>query len=302
MDIKFLSSKDYENNIGNCGDCIIITTNTQMMVYDCGCKEHAQRVIDIMKDKGFNKIIGVLSHNDKDHFEGFETLIDENKIDSIYTICALKHIDDILNEINDNRYNRDSVKAKILEIYNNVEKLSGKLEDIYDTNNKILSKDIISGVKIVAPDYDYAIKTIARAVKNSEPDTIDGDSVMNAASVCLKVYDSSNNMLLTGDSTFENIKDNLADMNYVQLPHHGRAAQIDDIFEYYDARDEDPMYLISDNTGESNGGVDKRKIKYRKHKNTRDEEFEISYSNIKSSTRTTGNLGINLDEMLCRYK
>lgn len=301
MKIKFLSSKDYDNSTSNCGDCIIITTNTQMLVYDCGCEEHAQRVVSEMNKLGFSKIIGVLSHNDEDHFKGFMKLKNLNKIESIYTICALKHVDDILLELNDNRFTRESVKNKIIEKFSNIHELSGYLTDIYDTNNILLSKEIINGVNIIAPNYEYAMKTIARVVKDSAPDTIDGDSVMNAASVCLKVHEGDDSVLLTGDSTFQNIENSLSGINFVQLPHHGRAAQIDNILEFYDENKEDPTYLISDNTGDSNGGLDKRKLKYRDSKDTRSGDFTISLEQVKSSL-STKTLGISLREMLYRYK
>lgn len=298
MKIKFLSSKEYENNAKNCGDCIIINNGTEMIVYDCGCEEHAKCVMNEMSKANVDKIIGVLSHNDKDHFDGFLTLIDNKKIECIYTICALKHVDDILLEINDSRYTRDSVKNKIIDIYSNIHELSGYLKDIYGDDKHLLSPDIVKGVKVVSPNYNYAIETIARAVKNSEPKTIDGDSVMNAASVCLNVYDDSNNMLLTGDSTFENIEAHLSKLNYIQLPHHGRADQLDEILNYYDENEEEPMYLISDNTGESNGGVATRRIKYRRYKNTHDKEFEIVFDTTNKSSRTVGSLGVDIDEML----
>lgn len=300
MKIKFLSSENCKNNTSNCGDCIIITADSQMIVYDCGCEEHANKVISEMDRLGIKKITGVLSHNDRDHFDGFMKLKDLEKLDCIYTICALKHVDDILLKINDSRYTRDSVKNKIIEIFDNIHELSGVIEDIYDSTNNLLSNDIAKGIKLVAPKYDYAIKTIARAIKNSEPDTIDGDSVMNAASVCLEIKDNSS-MLLSGDSTFENIKDNLAKVNYIQLPHHGRSAQLDDILEYYDDNDENPVYLISDNTGDSNGGLDRRKLKYRQSKDTRNGDFEISLENTQASTFTK-TLGIPCNEMFCRFK
>lgn len=298
MKIKFLSSKEYENKAKNCGDCIIITSGAKMVVYDCGCEEHAKCVMNEMSKANVDKVIGVLSHNDKDHFNGFLTLINNEKIECIYTICALKHVDDILLEINDDRYKRDSVKNKIIEIFGNIHELSGYLKDIYEDDNSLLSSNIVKGVKILSPNYNYAIETIARAVKNSEPNTIDGESVMNAASVCLKIYNDSDNMLLTGDSTFENIEEHLSNLNYIQLPHHGTSDQLDEILNYYDENEEDPMYLISDNTGKSNGGVDARKIKYRRYKNTRDKEFEIDFDTINKSSRTYGSLGVEINEML----
>ena len=82
------------------------------------------------------------------------------------------------------------------------------------------------------------------------------------------------------------------------MPHHGRADQLDEILNYYDENEEDPMYLISDNTGESNGGVATRRIKYRRYKNTHDKEFEIVFDTTNKSSRTVGSLGVDIDEML----
>lgn len=282
MNVKFLSSKDYPNSNDNCGDCIIIYNNGNMIVYDCGCIEHAERVIDEMTRLNINKITGVLSHNDSDHFDGFLKLIEEDKVECIYTICALKHIDDIIEAINDNRHTRDGIKKKILAKFDNINQLSGYLKDIYDSDNKLISTEILPGVSIVCPEYHYAIETIARAVKNTEPDTKDGDSVMNAASVCLKIEYNNRIMLLTGDSTFENIKSNLDGIDYIQLPHHGRESQLKDIVNYYDNSNTEVTYLISDNTGNSNGGFDGRHLQYRSYKVTRmDGDFEIKFDERK---------------------
>ncbi|MFP3155826.1 hypothetical protein LQZ18_15635 [Lachnospiraceae bacterium ZAX-1] len=52
MFVKVLSSKGYENCSKNFGDCIIIIDNeSELVVYDCGCEEHAERVIEYMNQK-----------------------------------------------------------------------------------------------------------------------------------------------------------------------------------------------------------------------------------------------------------
>lgn len=301
MKVKFLSSKNYPNNDDNCGDCIIIYNDDNMIVYDCGCVEHAERVIDEMTRLNIKKIVCVLSHNDSDHFNGFIKLIEEDKVECIYTICALKHIDDIIEAINDNRHTREGTKKKILEKFDNISQLSGYLEDIYDSDNDLISSEIFSSVTIVAPEYQYAIDTIARVVKDTEPDTKDGDSVMNAASVCLKIEHNEKTMLLTGDSTFENIKSHLDGIDYIQLPHHGRESQLKDIVNYYDESNTEVTYLISDNTGNSNGGFDKRHLKYRSYKVTRsDGDFEIKFEEDKFCK--AGILGDNKNAMFYRKK
>ena len=286
MEITFLSSKNYSDPSANNGDCIIISNNGEMLVYDCGCYEHADRVINIMKQKGINKVKCVLSHNDKDHFEGFLKLIEKDKVEKIYTVCALKHVDDILKVLNDGRRKRDATKENILEKFSNIEKLSGFLEDIYDSDKNLITDEIITGVNVVAPDYDYMVDTVAKAINNAESDTKDGDSIMNAASVCLQV-ESNKKLLLTGDSTYENICDLLEDLDFIQLPHHGREAQLLKITEDLGY---DVTYIVSDNTGSSNGGCDVKNLKGYSYRITTDGDVKVDFNKVEN--HTVGTFGV----------
>ncbi len=80
-DVLFMSSKPkaeeeakaYPNPEENYGDCILIDNGSELVIYDCGCEEHAKRVIDYMKKHHYEKAKLVLSHNDKDHFDGIHT-------------------------------------------------------------------------------------------------------------------------------------------------------------------------------------------------------------------------------------
>ena len=67
MEIKVLSSKEYEEKEKNYGDCIIIHHNANVIVFDCGSEEHAIRVKDFLKGKDINNVYVILSHNDEDH-------------------------------------------------------------------------------------------------------------------------------------------------------------------------------------------------------------------------------------------
>lgn len=42
----------------------------ELVVFDCGCEEHADRVEEYMRNNGYDKTKVVLSHNDSDHFDG----------------------------------------------------------------------------------------------------------------------------------------------------------------------------------------------------------------------------------------
>ena len=70
-EIIVLSSKNYDNSeTTNYGDCILINTGTELIIYDCGHEAHANVVIDYMAQNGFNKAKLILSQNDSDHFDG----------------------------------------------------------------------------------------------------------------------------------------------------------------------------------------------------------------------------------------
>lgn len=59
--------------------------------------------------------------------------------------------------------------------------------------------------------------------------------------------------MLCGDCSFAAIEDSVRDYDIVQLPHHGKSKQADAIFnKKWDQLDS--IYIVSDNTGGSNGG------------------------------------------------
>ena len=60
-------------------------------------------------------------------------------------------------------------------------------------------------------------------------------------------------MLLTGDSNFTAIEDKIKQYNLIQLPHHGKKEQAEQIFQK-NKNNHRVRYYISDNTGNSNGG------------------------------------------------
>ena len=282
MRLVVLSSKDYKDNEKNCGDCIIIDTGTRVILYDCGCDEHAENVIKYLKEKNYDKVYVILSHNDSDHFNGLNYLIEKGKVHSITTVLLLKHIDDILDEIDDGRRTRDGIKKQIAEYFDNIYSLSGN--NLNDSLDESLTLD--SCVNIVGPNYDYLIEAVAKALDNSESDNIDMETIVNAISVQVEVIISNHKVLLTGDASFAAIKDKIREYDAIQLPHHGKYNQATEIFEKNDGR-EDVIYIVSDNTGNSNGGSDElmNDCIGKKIKNTKNGIIEIdasSFNNYKT--------------------
>ncbi|MEI3234290.1 MAG: hypothetical protein V8S33_07755 [Intestinibacter bartlettii] len=59
--------------------------------------------------------------------------------------------------------------------------------------------------------------------------------------------------MLSRDSSFAAIEDKVESYQYIQLPHHGKLVQAEKIFEAKDG-DNSVVYIVSDNTGDTNGG------------------------------------------------
>lgn len=269
MKITILSSSGYKDPKPNYGDCILIDTGKALVIYDCGSEEHAQRVMDYMTNTNYDQAIFILSHNDSDHFNGLPVLLDNNKISAIGTTLLLKYVDKILERIDDKRKTRESVKRQILDLYDNIKKLSGEpLYDVYEN-----PPELPSGVEFVGPELDYMLDTVAKRLDGREGNTQDGETAVNATSLQVSVDIDGKKLLLCGDSSFSAIEDKLTAYKIIQLPHHGKVNQAEKIFE------KTPVittsYIVSDNTGDSNGGSDKLDTKGRRVKNTKD-GFDIS--------------------------
>lgn len=281
MKLKVLSSKNYSDKNKNYGDCFIINNGSEVVIYDCGCEEHANRVIEYLDENNIDKAKLVLSHNDSDHFDGIPTLIENERISSIYTVLLLKYKTELLKIIDDKRKNRNSIGNQIKERYSNIAQLEGLglLENIE------VSKKIADGIYIAGPDKDYMLNAFAKALDTTEGDTINSETIVNATSVQLSVDMNSNKLLLCGDCSFSAIEDKICDYKYIQLPHHGKKKQADKIFEA-NKNENSVKYIVSDNTGTTNGGSDELPKKGYDISNTKKGDIELDSSD--SLLRRTG--------------
>lgn len=251
MKVIFLSAKNYSNAASyNYGDCILIDTGSELILYDCGSDEHASRVLDYMHNTGYSHIKIVLSHNDKDHFAGVHLLIDSGVVTDIYTLLLYKHLDEILDLLDDDRITRTSLIRRITEEFDNISTLSQKAS-LHDT---IESSEICNGVYIIGPGRDYVLNAVAKLLDHSESNNIDNDTIANAVSCHVKVDFGSGTLLLCGDSNYEAVKDIIKSFSAIQLPHHGKYDHASKIMNDVDALR--TSFYVSDNTGDSNGGSD----------------------------------------------
>lgn len=194
-----LSSKKYKDGHKNYGDCFIIDNREEIVIYDCGSLEHAERVIEYMKIKNIDKVKVILSHNDKDHYDGVPYLVEKDKVSKVYTVLLLKDKDELLKIIGDKRRNRDSIAKHILNTYDNIAALGnqGVLDNIE------VGKEIAKGIVIVGPSHEYVMNACAKHLDNREGDTIDSETIVNATSVQVSIDMGKDKMLLCGDSSFK---------------------------------------------------------------------------------------------------
>ncbi len=247
MVVRFLSSKNYTDPSKNNGDCILVDNGSELVVYDCGCEEHARRVLDYMQQHGYRQIKVVLSHNDADHFDGIPYLIEKGAVLEVYTLLLLKYKKDLLEKINDKRMSKNSIAERIEEIYANIYSLGGSvtLKDIFEDTF------VATGITITGPSREYALDAVAKRIDNRESDHIDKETIVNAVSTQLSVVYGQKKLLLTGDSSFAAIEETVKTHDAIQLPHHGKLSQAEDIFAI---KSNATVYYVSDNTGNSNGG------------------------------------------------
>ena len=252
MKVIFLSAKGYEDETANNGDCILIDTGYSLVIYDCGCEEHAERVLAYMKKAGYTQAEFILSHNDADHFDGLPHLIEAGVISRVYTLLLLKYKKELLKLIGDGRVTEDSLTRKIQEKYDNIYSLKGKVELV----DALTLPSVCTGVKLIGPEKNAALSAVAKFLDNREGDTIDGETIYNAICFQTRVsMDDGKYLLLCGDSAYAMLESNLKNMSYIQLPHHGKYEIAKKIFELKDKEfGLDVKYYVSDNTGTTKGG------------------------------------------------
>lgn len=294
MSLSMLSSKSYENTNTDYGDCTIIIYQGKALVYDCGSIEHANKVIDILDVNNIKKADCVLSHNDDDHYKGFRHLIDSGRVNCFYTIDVNKYKKAILEVINDGRRNINGISDQIDEIYDNLSELSEliAIRDIYE-----YKAYLPNFIKFTGPKKDYFIQTAATGLDSRDSDKVDKTSFTNASSIQLEVDLGITKILLTGDCAINAIPNNidLSKFDFIQIPHHGNEDMADELFNRV-GRNNDIVYLVSDNKGNAKGGSDSlisKKYKYHKAKNTRDETIKINDdSTTKKSYIPRASLGL----------
>ena len=247
------------------GDCILLYDTNTLIVYDCGHKKHSEMVKSFLRtNSSISKVHIVISHNDSDHTDGVIDLLDylyaEKYSTLVYSSLYLKHTQKVIDLLDDGRRTKSATKEHILNTFDKIAKIIEKARECSFTIMDATVDTDVASAKIVGPTEDEFVAVVAQAIEDNAVTQIEGETVMNAASVQLKcTLSNAKTVLLCGDASPSYLRE-LNSYDIIQLPHHG---QLDDAKAIFDKLN-DPYrktFLISDNTGsaENSGGSIKLK-------------------------------------------
>lgn len=310
MKLKALSYYDGDKDT-RFGDCILLYNNNSLIVYDCGHERHEKEIENFLEA---NSVIScvyiVVSHNDSDHTNGIIKLLEylDNKgyTVTVYSSLYLKSARKVLAVLNDERRTLPATKEHILENFDKIKDIVEKAQELGFTVKDAAINTKVSMGTIVGPSEDEFVEVIAQAIENDGNKKIEGETVMNAASVQLKCkLDGGQTILLCGDASPSYLH-NLDSYEIIQLPHHGNLNDAQRIFDNL----EDPYgktYLVSDNTGSgaTSGGSDKlveymQEEYYEPALNTKNGMVCIPKNKF-GNVVTSRPQGVKLGEMDCKY-
>lgn len=285
------------------GDCIMISNSTQLIVYDCGHEKHAEAVGDFLRNNTSVKEVHiVVSHNDSDHTDGIIPLMDylasEGYETTVYTSLYLKHASKVEKLLDDGRRSKKSICNHILEIFNNIAEIVEKAQEYGFSVKDAIKGVTLATAEIVGPLEDEFVEVVATAIEEDGTGTINGETVMNAASVQLKFcLDNQNIVLLCGDASPQYLK-NLDSYDIIQFPHHGQYQDGVEILDCLGDASYSKKYLISDNTGSGKtSGGSAELVDYMK-----EEKYEAAFNTlngvvslpVKSASSSTSSKGVRL--------
>ena len=173
MKLKALSHYDSDTDT-RFGDCILLYDTQSVIVYDCGHSKHAEAVESFLENNlNITTVNIVVSHNDSDHTDGACELLDWLYNHDIYTVKVfshqyLKHVDTILDKINDGRRKRERLKQALLDEFDNIKNIIETAQKYDFPTIEALQGTSVGGCTIVGPTVDEFTDVAAKAVLESE--------------------------------------------------------------------------------------------------------------------------------------
>ena len=286
MRLKALSHYDGDTDT-KFGDCILLYNNNTLIVYDCGHNKHSETVKSFLNSHpSISQVHIVISHNDADHTNGVIDLLDylkdNNYSTSVYSSLYLKHTKKVMELLDDDRRTKSATKEHILENFDNIAEIVEKATDYSFAVIDATVNTTVASAKVVGPTEEEFVAVVAQAIKDDSVTLIEGETVMNAASVQLKcTLNDGEVILLCGDASPSYLH-NLDSYDIIQLPHHGKLDDAKAIFADLGDSAYRKTFLVSDNTGSAANSGGSTKLKhymqeeqYKAALNTRDGVVEL---------------------------
>lgn len=116
------------------GDCILLYDTTSLVVYDCGHIQHTEEIKKFLrKNSLISQIHIVISHNDSDHTDGVESLMEHLHSKgydvTLYSSLYLKSARKVLELLDDGRRTLPATKQHILETFDNIKDIVEKAQE-----------------------------------------------------------------------------------------------------------------------------------------------------------------------------
>ena len=127
MKLRALSSYNGDSDT-RFGDCILIYGDANLVVYDCGHDDHAREVGAFLQaHPEINQIHVVISHNDCDHTDGVQSLLEDLSEKgysvTVYTALYLKSARKILKQFENKNRKLEPTKQHILETFDHIKEI-----------------------------------------------------------------------------------------------------------------------------------------------------------------------------------
>lgn len=315
MKLQAFSHYDGDTNT-RFGDCITLRDRS-LTVFDCGHKKHAEEVERILRNTpSITEVYIVVSHNDSDHTAGVCDLLDWLKEHgyqavTVYTHQYLKHVDEILDKVDDGRRTRESMRRALLAEFDNIKEIIETAQEHGFAAREALKSTSVGECTIVGPTTSQFVAVAAQAVDARTGDEVVGEhteeTVMNAASIQLSgKLDNGQTFLLCGDAHPDYLE-RLDSYDIIQLPHHGQLDDAQVILLDLLSDPDSKTFLISDNTGagENSGGSDKlvewmAEKRFSPAKNTKKGVVRLPSSTMPSISSKPQ--GVRLGGLDCQYR
>ena len=206
MRLKALSYYDGDKET-RYGDCILLYSTDSLIVYDCGHARHVQEVENFLTVNSLiSQVYIVVSHNDSDHTDGIiellEYLYNEQYTVTVYSSLYLKSTKKVLDILDDERRTLPATKERILKKFDKIRDIVEKAQKYgFAVKDATVNAKVAMGT-IVGPTEDEFVEVVAQAIEDDRVTIIEGETVMNAASIQLKCdLEDGKVVLLCGDAS-----------------------------------------------------------------------------------------------------